>query len=125
LTYAESHGWGTKDIKEIAKRLADIPKLNKKRDRVAFITQGKLPTIVAFSRKEINEYPVYEISKSEINDTNGAGDAFAGGFVAGLVESKPLAECVDMGQWLAGLSIRELRPSYPFPKQTYKLSASK
>jgi adenosine kinase len=111
LTYAETHGWETKDINEIAKRLADLPKVNKKRERVAIITQGTLPTIVAVSGKDTSEYPVHEINKSEINDTNGAGDAFAGGFVAGLVKGKPLAECVDMGQWLAGLSIRELGPS--------------
>lgn len=111
LSYAESHGLETKDIKEIAKHLAELPKKNKKRDRVAIITQGTLPTIVAVSGKEIKEYPVHEISKSEINDTNGAGDAFAGGFLAGLVEGKPLDVCVDMGQWLAALSIRELGPS--------------
>ncbi len=111
LSYAESHGLETKDIKEIAKHLADLPKANKKRERVAIITQGTLPTIVAVSGKEIKEYPVHEISKSEINDTNGAGDAFAGGFLAGLVEGKPLDVCVDMGQWLADLSIRELGPS--------------
>lgn len=47
-------------------------------------------------------------------------DAFAGGFVAGIVSGKDLATAVDMGQWLAMLSIQELGPSYPFPKQTYK-----
>ena len=39
-----------------------------------------------------------------------SSDAFAGGFVAGIVEGKPLKECVDMGHWLASLSIRELGP---------------
>ena len=39
-------------------------------------------------------------------------DAFAGGFVAGIVQGKSLEECVDMGQWLASLSITELGPSY-------------
>jgi adenosine kinase len=39
-------------------------------------------------------------------------DAFAGGFVAGIVEGKSLEESVDMGHWLASLSIRELGPSY-------------
>ena len=39
-------------------------------------------------------------------------DAFAGGFVAGIVEGKSLEESVDMGQWLASLSITELGPSY-------------
>ena len=42
-------------------------------------------------------------------------DAFAGGFVAGIVEGKPLEESIDMGQWLASLSIRELGPSYVTP----------
>jgi adenosine kinase len=111
LTYAETHGWETKDIKEIAQKLADLPKENKNRQRVAIVTQGTLPTVVAVSGRGVKEYPVHEISKSEINDTNGAGDAFAGGFIAGLVEDKPLDVCIDMGQWLAGLSIRELGPS--------------
>ena len=39
-------------------------------------------------------------------------DAFAGGFVAGIVEGKSLEESVDMGHWLASLSIKELGPSY-------------
>lgn len=42
-------------------------------------------------------------------------DAFAGGFVAGIVEGKTLEESIDMGQWLASLSIRELGPSYVPP----------
>lgn len=49
-------------------------------------------------------------------------DAFAGGFLAGVVQGKPLDTCVDLGQWLAKLSIKELGPSYPFPKQTYTSS---
>lgn len=117
LAYAESHGLETKNIGEIAKHLAGLPKENKKRDRVAIITQGTLPTIVAVAGKDVVEYPVHAISKSEINDTNGAGDAFAGGFVAGLVGGKSLAESVDMGQWLASLSIQELGPSYVYSLQ--------
>lgn len=39
-------------------------------------------------------------------------DAFAGGFVAGIVEGKSLDESIDMGHWLARLSIKELGPSY-------------
>ncbi len=39
-------------------------------------------------------------------------DAFAGGFVAGIVEGKSLDESVDMGHWLASLSIKELGPQY-------------
>jgi len=110
--YAESHGLGTTDLKEIAKALANLPKANPQRKRVAIITHGTEPTIVAVQGEdEVKEYPVHEIPKEEICDTNGAGDAFAGGLCAGIVEGRPLADCIDMGQWLARLSIRELGPS--------------
>lgn len=39
-------------------------------------------------------------------------DAFAGGFIAGVVEGKSLDESIDMGHWLASLSIKELGPQY-------------
>jgi adenosine kinase len=111
--YAESHGLGTTDVKEIAKALANLPKENTQRKRVAIVTQGTEPTIVAVQGEdEVQEYPVHEIEKEKINDTTGAGDAFAGGLTAGIVEGKSLAEAVDMGQWLARLSIQELGPSY-------------
>jgi adenosine kinase len=111
LSYAESHGLETKDIKEIAKHLAELPKKNEKRPRVAIITQGTDPTIVAEAGKEVVEYEVHPIDKKLINDTTGAGDAFAAGFTAGLVAGESLAQCVDQGQWLAKLSIQELGPS--------------
>ncbi|KAL1871722.1 hypothetical protein VTK73DRAFT_1862 [Phialemonium thermophilum] len=118
--FAESHGLGTTDVRQIARALADLPKENTKRRRVAVITQGTEPTIVAVQgESDVREFPVHPIAKEEINDTNGAGDAFAGGFTAGIVEGRPLEEAIHMGQWLAKLSIKELGPSYPFPKQTY------
>lgn len=110
--FADSHDIKTTDLKEVAKAIANLPKKNTKRKRVAIITQGTEPTLVATqSQDEVKEYPVHKIEKEKINDTNGAGDAFAGGLVAGLVEGKPLDKCIDMGQWLARLSIQELGPS--------------
>ena len=44
--------------------------------------------------------------------TSRISDAFAGGFVAGVVEGKSLNESIDMGHWLASLSIKELGPQY-------------
>ena len=114
LSYAESHGLETKDIKEIAKHLAALPKANTKRERVAIITQGTLPTVVVVNGQEAKEYPVHAIDSSLINDTTGAGDAFAAGFTAGLVAGVSLDQAVDQGQWLAKLSIQELGPSYVF-----------
>lgn len=116
-SYSESHGLGLTDVKEIAKAMANLPKANTQRKRVAIVTQGTEPTIVAVQGEdEVKEYPVHKIAKEEINDTTGAGDAFAGGFVAGIIEGKPLDVCIDMGQWLARLSIKELGPSYVFSR---------
>jgi adenosine kinase len=121
--FAESHGFETKDIKEIAKKIASLPKKNTSRPRTVVFTQGTDPTIAVTAKEggepEIKEVAVHAISDDKINDTNGAGDAFAGGFVAGIVQGKPLEKAIDMGQWLAKLSIQELGPSYPQPKQTY------
>lgn len=137
LSYAEHHGWGTTDIVEISKKLATLPKKNTSRPRIVIITQGTLPTVTAVAKEndevEVNEYKVREIPKEKINDTNGAGyvpchchfvgasrtsltrlehsDAFAGGFTAGIVQGKTLPESIDLGQWLASLSIQELGPS--------------
>lgn len=110
--YAESHGLNITDVKKIAKALANLPKENTQRKRVAIITQGTEPTIVAVQGEdEVKEFPVHSIDPAKINDTNGAGDAFAGGFAAGVVEGKSLEESIHMGQWLAKLSIQELGPS--------------
>jgi adenosine kinase len=117
----------TKDVKEIAKHIAKLPKKNSKKPRTVVFTQGTDPTIAAVAKEngevEITEVPVHAIGSEKINDTNGAGDAFAGGFVAGVVQGKPLKTSIDMGQWLAKLSIQELGPSYPEPKQVYSSSS--
>lgn len=126
LAYAESHNLGTKDIKEIATAIAKLPKKNTKKPRQVIITQGLDPTLAVVAQAdgtvEVKEFPVHGIEAEKINDTNGAGDAFAGGFVAGVVQGKPLETSVDMGQWLAKLSIQELGPSFPYPVQTYQQS---
>ncbi|ODH51631.1 hypothetical protein GX48_02302 [Paracoccidioides brasiliensis] len=127
LAYSEAHNWGLTDIEQIAKKMATLSKKNTQRPRTIIITQGTDPTIAAVAdakgNVEVKRTSVHAIAKEEINDTNGAGDAFAGGFCAGIVEGKSLEQSVDMGHWLASLSIRELGPSYPFPKQTYKPSS--
>lgn len=112
-SWAEATGKAPKgDLKAVAKAMAGLPKKNEKRKRTVVITQGTLPTLVADGdAEEVREFPVHKIAESEINDTNGAGDAFAGGYVAGLVEGKDVKSCVDMGMWLAALGLKELGPS--------------
>lgn len=124
--YAKSHGYeNTDDLVEIAKKVAQLPKENIKKPRTVVFSHGTEPTVVVkydFETKktEVKEYSVHPIESSKISDTNGAGDAFAGGFIAGLVKGKSLDQCVDLGQWLAMISIQEIGPSFPYnPKVEY------
>lgn len=99
-------------IPEIAQKLAEEKKVNTKRPRTVIITQGTDPTIVAVSgEKDVRKYPVHPIDDKLINDTTGAGDAFAAGFCAGVVSGDSVETCVNKGQWLAKLSLQELGPS--------------
>jgi len=112
IAYAESHDLKTQDIPTIAKHLANLPKKNSKRKRTAIITQGTDPTVVAVQGDDnVKSFPVHPIDQKEITDTTGAGDAFAGGFMAGVVKGESLERCIDMGSWLAALGLRELGPS--------------
>ena len=73
--WAESHGSeGEKDVKKIARTIADLPKKNEKRKRTVIITQGTEETVVAIQgEQKLHTFPVHTIAKEEINDTNGAG----------------------------------------------------
>lgn len=110
--YAEAHGLPSKEPKDVVKHLANLPKANTQKKRIAIVTQGTDATLVAVQGEDkVREFPVHAIEKEKINDTNGAGDAFAGGLLAGILEGKSLETSIDMGQWLARLSIQELGPS--------------
>ena len=44
--FAESKGLGVTDPKEIALKMAELPKVNEKRERTVIITQGSDPVII-------------------------------------------------------------------------------
>ncbi len=46
------------------------------------------------------------LSDSEIVDTNGAGDAFAGGLLAALVLEKSLDDAIDVGHKMGSMSVQ-------------------
>jgi adenosine kinase len=68
--------------------------------RTCVITQGSDPTIVA-SNGTVTEYPVELIAEEDIVDTNGAGDAFVGGFLSQLVQGGTIEDAVEAGHWAA------------------------
>ena len=64
------------------------------------ITQGADPVIVV-QNGEVTLYDVTKLAADKIVDTNGAGDAFVGGFLAQLALGKSIKDCVKVGIWAA------------------------
>ncbi|XP_067091890.1 adenosine kinase-like isoform X2 [Osmerus mordax] len=111
-TFADEQGFETRDIKEITKKTQALPKVNQKRPRVVVFTQGKEGTIMSIG-DEVDCFPVLEIDQKDIVDTNGAGDAFVGGFLSELVQEKSLDQCVKAGHYAANVIIRRAGCTFP------------
>ncbi|XP_069317211.1 adenosine kinase isoform X4 [Eulemur rufifrons] len=111
-TFAREQGFETKDIKEIAKKTQALPKVNSKRQRIVVFTQGRDDTIMA-TDTEVTAFAVLDQDQKEIIDTNGAGDAFVGGFLSQLVSEKPLTECIRAGHYAASVIIRRTGCTFP------------
>ncbi|KAL6051595.1 Adenosine kinase [Balamuthia mandrillaris] len=97
-------GWG-ENLKDVAAKLAEMPKVNTARPRTVVFTQGAEPTLV-FHNGELLELAVPPVPTEEIVDTNGAGDCFVGGFLSRYIQGRPLTECVEAGNYCAGVCIR-------------------
>ncbi|KAK1791759.1 hypothetical protein P4O66_013738 [Electrophorus voltai] len=111
-TFAREQGFETEDIVEIAMKTQSLPKVNKKRQRIVVFTQGKECTVMTKGDK-VETFPVLQIEESEIVDTNGAGDAFVGGFLSELVQDKPLEQCIRAGHYAANVIIRHVGCTLP------------
>ena len=97
--YAKKHNLG-EDLSAVALAVAASPMKKKNGKRTVIFTQGSNSTIVAYDGK-VTEYAVEVLPKEMLVDTNGAGDAFVGGFLSQLVQKKDIAECVNAGHWAA------------------------
>jgi adenosine kinase len=109
----------------IASNLASTPKTNPSRPRVVVITSGPDSTILLSSASLAAEQdspalivPVAKIADSELVDTNGAGDAFAGGFIGAYLsqlkeggENVDLKKCVEVGHRLGRMCVKQVRAS--------------
>lgn len=100
LAFAKEMDFDTEDLHEIALKICQLPKLNNTRERIAIVTQGKDPVLIAKDGK-VSEVVVEKLNDDEIVDTNGAGDAFVGGFLSQFIQNKPIVTCVRCGIWAA------------------------
>jgi ribokinase len=68
---------------------------------VIVVTLGEGGCYVASSQTS----HIIEAYKTKVVDTTGAGDAFAAGFLYGLLRGKSLPECGRLGNWVAARCI--------------------
>ncbi|XP_075238658.1 adenosine kinase 2 [Lycorma delicatula] len=99
-TFAKEQNFDTDDMHKIALNITQLPKQNSDRSRIVIITQGTNPVILA-KDGETKEYPVESLPAENVIDTNGAGDAFVGGFIAQLVKGNSIENCIKCGIWTA------------------------
>lgn len=109
--YGKAKDYGS-DIAKIALKIAAQPKACGTRPRVVVFTQGSEQTIVA-CQGVVESYPVDILPRELLVDTNGAGDAFVGGFLSQLILGKPLAECVRAGHFASRVIIQRSGCSFP------------
>lgn len=111
-TYAEVEKWDTTDVAEIALRISKLPKASGHRGRTVVFTQGAGATVVAKDGK-VTTYPVIPLSADELVDTNGAGDAFVGGFLSQMCVGRDIPDCCRAGNYCANVIIQRSGCTYP------------
>jgi adenosine kinase len=112
--WAETNKVAHENLTEVAVAIANYAKVNVSRHRIAIITQGKLPVIVAKAEdKSVVEYPVNVLTSDQLVDTNGAGDAFVGGFLSQIVQGKSLEVAIKAGSWLSSQVIQRSGCTFP------------
>lgn len=84
-----------KDIKAICSSIRTFEN-RRNQERIVVITRGADSLFVA-TKDGLKEYEVGMVKREEIVDTNGAGDAFAGGFLAKIIQGCAVEEAVKCG----------------------------
>ncbi|XP_053680155.1 adenosine kinase [Anopheles nili] len=101
VTLSKEFNYGTEDLREIGKKLVSLPKQNSQKQRIVIITQGSDPVLLIENEISVREFPVQKLTTAEMVDTNGAGDAFVGGFLAQLLQGRVVDTCIECGIWAA------------------------
>ncbi|KAJ1850653.1 adenosine kinase [Coemansia sp. RSA 2703] len=79
---------------------------------VVFTTNGGV-VVGSGDSENVFVYDITKVPKNEIVDANGAGDGFVGGFLAQMMQGRTVDVCVEAGNWLASLVLRQRGASYP------------
>lgn len=111
-TLAKILSWDTEDVAEIAKKAVEELPYTGTAGRLVVFTQGSADTIYA-SKAASGAVAVPPIEEAKIVDTNGAGDAFVGGFLAAMALGRSVEQCCMVGNYAAGVVIQHDGCTYP------------
>lgn len=118
--FAEVNKIEHENLKDVAVAISKWKKVNTARPRVAIVTQGKDPVILAINKdgeQTLKEFPVPVLSKEQVIDTNGAGDSFVGAFLSQIVQGKEIEVAIKAGIWLSGQVIQRSGCTFPDTNQ--------
>lgn len=93
LALAPACGLQATSTEEIAVEFSGWSRQGEERPlRVVVITRGAAPAVLAVGQ-QVSCHPAPTVPEGEMVDANGAGDAFAGGFLSSLMKQKSSWEC--------------------------------
>lgn len=88
------------------------PQVNKARTRTVVITQGAEHTIICHDGV-VADFEIQALPESAIVDTNGAGDAWVGGFLAALAKRRDIEACTKAASFAAKVIIQRSGCTFP------------
>jgi len=99
----------TEDVAAIASKIAQLPRAStSSKPRTVVITQGSKATVVASGEDaKTQTHEVEPLKPEQIVDTNGAGDAFCGGFIAALASGQSLERAVEVGHRMGRMCVQQ------------------
>lgn len=119
--FAQLKKYDCKSLEEIARQIVLEPKTRSSIGRMVIITQGHENIIVVHQDSKassndnltVRTFPVPSVEDNLIVDTNGAGDAFAGGFISQMALGESLEASIEMGIFAAQEIIKVSGINFP------------
>jgi ribokinase len=97
------------DLDEGAKKLIDNG------TKIVAVTLGKDGCFVT-DGNIIHQEPALDLEENKVVDTTGAGDAFATGFIYGLLNEMPIKTCSKLGNYIAAMCIQNFGARSGLPR---------
>ncbi|CAH1163651.1 unnamed protein product [Phaedon cochleariae] len=105
---------GMRSLEELADYIIKNGKNRMKEyGKIVIITDGANMGKCFYGGDRIHNFVVPLLNTEDIKDTTGAGDAFTGGFIAGLCSEKSIEECAKIGCYAAHEIIKQTGCSIP------------